>query len=59
MKLDFLADTELLHYPARAESLESLENHLISAAQLARALWELTSSKNLDTQDERSRSAQE
>ena len=31
--------TELLHRPDRAERLDSLENHIHTAAGLARAMW--------------------
>jgi hypothetical protein len=34
-----LADPDELHHPARAGSMESLEEHLTTAANLARALW--------------------
>jgi hypothetical protein len=33
------ADPDELHHPARARSMESLEEHLATAANLARALW--------------------
>jgi hypothetical protein len=29
----------MLHYPARAEQLESMEAHICKAARLSRALW--------------------
>jgi hypothetical protein len=34
-----LADPDELHHPARARSMESLEEHLTIATNLARALW--------------------
>jgi hypothetical protein len=44
---------KLLHSPNAAEHHNTLEEHLNIAARLARALWEMTSSDALDTQDER------
>lgn len=32
----------LLHFPGRAERLDTLETHIFKAARLSRALWELT-----------------
>ncbi len=46
-----------LHCPARAAHLESLGDHLSTAANLSRALWELVRSPDFTTDDCRSVSA--
>jgi hypothetical protein len=43
-----------LHYPARAAHLESLEEHLVMAARLSRALWELLSCSDFPMDSKRS-----
>jgi hypothetical protein len=44
----------LLHCQSRAAHLESLEDHLSTAASLSRALWELVRSYDFTADDERS-----
>jgi hypothetical protein len=46
-----------LHSPMRADHLESLEEHLNSAASLSRALWIALSNEDCDGLEERSRVA--
>jgi hypothetical protein len=50
---------EYLHCPAREAHLESLEDHLSTAASLSRALWELISSPDFTAGDKRSAAAAE
>jgi len=49
--------SDYLHWPARADHLEDMEQHLNKAARLSRALWVALSSVETDTQDARTRSA--
>lgn len=48
---------DLLHVPGRKDHLEDVDNHLNSAARLARALWNALSNPELDFSDERDREA--
>jgi hypothetical protein len=48
---------EYLHCPARAAHLESLEDHLVTAAHLSRALWEFVRSESFTTGDKRTDNA--
>ena len=48
-----------LHWPAREDHLESLEQHLMKASQLSRALWVALSNEGHSCEDERSRLALE
>lgn len=45
----------LLHWPARSASLQSVDEHLNSAARLSRALWCALYSEQTDTSDPRDR----
>ena len=45
--------TELLHWPDRAERLDTLEQHIGIAARLARAMW-LATYSTFGLEDERS-----
>jgi hypothetical protein len=44
---------EYLHCPARKAHLESLDDHLVTAARLSRALWEFIRSDSFTTDDKR------
>ena len=48
---------QYLHWPARIDHLEKIDEHLTKAARLSRALWETLSNDELDTQDPRTRLA--
>jgi hypothetical protein len=46
-----------LHLPGRIDHLEDLEEHLLKASRLARALWIALSSEDISSEDVRSRFA--
>jgi hypothetical protein len=48
---------EYLHCPARAAHLEDLEDHLVTAARLSRALWEFVRSDSFTKGDKRTDNA--
>ena len=50
-------DARMLHHPGRADHLESLEEHLNSAARLSRAVWALAFSSEFSTGDRRNAEA--
>lgn len=48
---------EMLHQPGRIKQLEDLENHLLKASRLSRALWLALCSEDVSSEDERTRRA--
>ncbi len=48
---------DYLHWPARADHLEEIENHLHKAARLSRALWVALSNADFNTGELRNRDA--
>jgi hypothetical protein len=48
---------ELMHAPLRADNLLSMEEHLNCAAYLTRAMWLVTTSSELNTEDKRDHDA--
>ena len=48
---------QLLHLPGRADHLEDLEEHLLKASRLARALWVALSNEDISSGDDRTRNA--
>ncbi|MCC3246757.1 hypothetical protein LG047_15770 [Methylocystis sp. WRRC1] len=49
--------SEMLQWPGRAACIEGLEEHLNTAARLARALWEMAHSPDLLSGDQRTQEA--
>ena len=48
---------QLLHLPGRVDHLEDLEEHLLKASRLARALWVALSNEDISSGDDRTRFA--
>ena len=48
---------EMLHLPGRIKHLEDLENHLLKASRLSRALWLALCSEDVSSEGERDRYA--
>jgi hypothetical protein len=48
---------QLLHSPGRVDHLEDLDEHLLKASRLARALWLALSNEDISSGDVRSRYA--
>ncbi len=48
---------QLLHLPGRVDHLEDLEEHLLKASRLARALWLALSNEDISSGDDRTRFA--
>ena len=48
---------QLLHLPGRIDHLEDLEEHLLKASRLARALWLALSNEDISSGDDRTRNS--